>query len=227
MQAISALGDAFGVLGVWPAAWVAAERVIALCASRRRASPARPLRILEIGCGSGLPSLCALASGGDVMATDLEELPLRLLQAAARSQCLQGQLEIQEVDVLAAAGPQGGAFGGVVRHSGTPCPSDSERFDAIVCSDCLYKLDVATAIGRLLSRALLRWPTTAVVVTDANRRGRQAFLDALAKGLGLGIGESTLPVFVDTAVPPWAADGARDPFDGTSTGEVGLLRLYQ
>eukprot|EP00408_Alexandrium_pacificum_P031217 CAMPEP_0171271474 /NCGR_PEP_ID=MMETSP0790-20130122/61251_1 /TAXON_ID=2925 /ORGANISM="Alexandrium catenella, Strain OF101" /LENGTH=153 /DNA_ID=CAMNT_0011740359 /DNA_START=86 /DNA_END=544 /DNA_ORIENTATION=- len=152
----------------------------------------------------------------DVFATDLEELPLRLLQAAALAQDLGGHLETREVDVLAAAGPRGRGAGGLVRPSSNPCPSDSERFDAIVCSDCLYKLDVAEAIARLLARALLRWPTTTVIVTDANRRGRQAFLDTLGKGLGLGVGESTLPVFEDTLVPPWAADGARDPFDGTS-----------
>jgi len=220
-QAISTLGDAFGVLGVWPAAWVAAEQVIALCTSRRR----RASQILEIGCGSGLPSLCALASGCDVVATDLEELPLQLLRAAATSQDLRGHLEIQPMDVLAAAGKSRGA-GGIVRQPKSSCPSDTQRFDAIVCSDCLYKLDVAEAIARLLARALLRSPMTRVIVTDADRRGRQTFLDVLAVSLGLGQGNSTVPVFVNTRVPAWAADSARDPFDGTSTQEVGLLRLY-
>ena len=35
IQAISALGDAFGVLGVWPAAWVAADRVMRVCRARQ------------------------------------------------------------------------------------------------------------------------------------------------------------------------------------------------
>ncbi|OLP98735.1 hypothetical protein AK812_SmicGene18775 [Symbiodinium microadriaticum] len=50
----------------------------------------------EIGCGSGLPSLCALALGAEVVATDLEELPLQLLQAAADAQELPGSLEVMQ-----------------------------------------------------------------------------------------------------------------------------------
>ncbi|CAE8581588.1 unnamed protein product, partial [Polarella glacialis] len=215
-QAISAMRDAFGVLGVWPAAWVAAERVLSICRARQtRRGP--PLRILEIGCGSGLPSLCALATGAEVVATDLEELPLKLLQAAATGQRLPGRLETRQVDVLLAASKD--------RRS-RQCPSSGEAFDVIVCSDCLYKHDVARAIGLLLGQALLRRPGTLVVVTDANRRGRQEFLDTLASTIGLGVGDSVLPHFETVAVPDWAADGARDPFSGTETSEVGLLKLY-
>jgi len=219
-QAISALGDAFGVLGVWPAAWVAAERVLQLCNSRPRS-----LRLLEIGCGSGLPSLCALAAGCSVVATDLEELPLCLLEQSAVSQGLPGLLETRRVDMLEAAGSTRGGFGKV--PEARRCPSDDERFDAIVCSDCLYKHDVADAIARILARALLRWPNTVVIVTDAERRGRQTFLDALSRGLGLGIdAKSKPPCFQAVSVPSWAADEAIDPFDGTQRDEVGLLRLF-
>ncbi|OLP98738.1 hypothetical protein AK812_SmicGene18778 [Symbiodinium microadriaticum] len=63
-------------------------------------------------------------------------------------------------------------------RNGVTCPSDVERFDIIVCSDCLYKHDVARAIAVLIGRALLAYPTTMVVVTDANRRGRQVIFYA-------------------------------------------------
>eukprot|EP00930_Biecheleria_cincta_P009373 TRINITY_DN111109_c0_g1_i1.p1 TRINITY_DN111109_c0_g1~~TRINITY_DN111109_c0_g1_i1.p1 ORF type:complete len:374 (-),score=58.40 TRINITY_DN111109_c0_g1_i1:50-1129(-) len=218
-QAISHMRDAFGVLGVWPASWVAAERVLSVCRARQR----QKLRFLEIGCGAGLPSLCALAAGAEVVATDLEELPLKLLQAAAESQHLPGSLRLQQVDVLAAAG-MSSVPGGLVRRI-KPCPSEQEAFDVIVCSDCLYKHDVAQAVGRLLGRVLLRRPATVLVVTDANRSGRQAFLDELDSVLGLSRVGATPPYFEATAIPAWAADDARDPFDGTTTHEVGLLKL--
>ncbi|CAJ1427366.1 unnamed protein product [Effrenium voratum] len=210
-QAISLLRDAFGVLGVWPAAWVAAQRVMRFCQSR-----SRPVRMLELGCGAGLPSLCALASGAEVVATDLEELPLKLLQAAAEAQDLPG-LEIKQMDVLAAAGFTRG------RH--TPCPSEAERFDVIVCSDCLYKPDVARAMATLIARALLAYPTTRVVVTDANRQGREDFLDELDTLLGLSLGNATPPYFEAVPVPSWAAELEVDPFDGSMPDTVGLLKL--
>ncbi|CAJ1356105.1 unnamed protein product [Effrenium voratum] len=199
--AVPRASDAFGVLGVWPAAWVAAQRVMRICQSR-----SRPVRMLELGCGAGLPSLCALASGAEVVATDLEELPLKLLQAFC-----------PEMDVLAAAGFTRG------RH--TPCPSEAERFDVIVCSDCLYKPDVARAMATLIARALLAYPTTRVVVTDANRQGREDFLDELDTLLGLSLGNATPPYFEAVPVPSWAAELEVDPFDGSMPDTVGLLKL--
>jgi len=224
-QAISHLDDAFGVLGVWPAAWVAAERVLGFCLTARRSNQSATPKILEIGCGSGLPSLFALAVGAEVFATDLEDLPLSLLWAAANGQRLDGKLKTQTFDVLDAVSSSRAA-GGLVRRAEPLFPSDAETFDAIVCSDCLYKHDVAAAIGKILARVLLRRPTTTLFVTDANRQARQTFLDSLAEGLGLGFGGSSLPQFKRVSVPSWAADNAVDPFDGTSTMEVGLLKLF-
>jgi len=214
-RAVSQLNDSFGVMGVWPAAWVAAEHVLTTCRTRQQ-----PLRLLEIGCGSGLPSLCALAAGAEVVATDLEELPLSLLEAAAEYQNLPGQLRTQQMDVLVAAGSANARSG---RQTSHPC---DEAFDVIVCSDCLYKHDVARAIGRIIGKALLRRPTTSVIVTDANRRGNQDFLDELDNVLGLSVANATPPHFEPVWVPRWAVDNARDPFDGTTTEQVGLLRLF-
>eukprot|EP00435_Cladocopium_sp_Y103_P021463 s660_g5.t1 len=209
-QAISALRDAFGVLGVWPAAWVAAQRVMRIC----RARPG--VRLLELGCGSGLPSLCALALGAHVVATDLEELPLQLLKAAFEAQELPGELETQQLDVLSAVGSS---------RSSMKCPSDVERFDVIVCSDCLYKSEVARSIAVLIGRALLAYPMTRIVVTDANRQGRQDFLSELDQILGLSLAGATAPHFQAVPVPAWAAAGEADPFDGSMPEEVGLLKL--
>ncbi|CAK9047263.1 unnamed protein product, partial [Durusdinium trenchii] len=212
-QAISALRDAFGVLGVWPAAWLAAQRVRM---TRGRGGPGRPLRMLELGCGSGLPSLCALALGVEVVATDLEELPLLLLKAAYDAQELPGHLEVQQLDVLAAISTS---------RSSSTCPSDVQRFDVIVCSDCLYKSAVARAIGLLIGRALLSYPMTRIVVTDANRQGRNDFLDELDSVLGLSLAGAKPPYFQAMPVPTWAAADETDPFDGSMPQEVGLLRL--
>lgn len=104
------------------------------------------------------------------------------------------------------------------------CPSDVERFDVIVCSDCLYKSEVARSIAVLIGRALLAYPMTRVVVTDANRQGRQDFLSELDSILGLSLAGATAPHFQAVPVPAWAADEA-DPFDGSMPEELGLLKL--
>eukprot|EP00929_Paragymnodinium_shiwhaense_P088062 TRINITY_DN48273_c0_g1_i1.p1 TRINITY_DN48273_c0_g1~~TRINITY_DN48273_c0_g1_i1.p1 ORF type:complete len:386 (+),score=94.38 TRINITY_DN48273_c0_g1_i1:206-1363(+) len=230
-QAISNLRDSFGVMGIWPAAWIAAEQVLALCTARKEAVAAgtadasRPLRILEIGCGLGLPSLLALAEGAEVVATDLEKLPLDLLEAAAEAQDLPGKLETFELDVLDAMGMRSAAAGGLVRPPSFPKWLESGRFDAIVCSDCLYKVDVAAAIGRLVGKLLQAVPRPVAIVTDANRQGRQRFLEELAASLPPHSTATAAIAFEPTVVPSWAADSARDPFDGTETSEAGLLKV--
>lgn len=61
---------------LWPSARVLAEEVV------RR--PVWGLRVLELGCGLGLPSIAALAAGGRPLATDWYADALRFAEANAR-----------------------------------------------------------------------------------------------------------------------------------------------
>jgi 2-polyprenyl-3-methyl-5-hydroxy-6-metoxy-1,4-benzoquinol methylase len=72
---------------IWPASLALAEYL---------ASLPPPLDILEIGAGLGIPSLFASAFGHRVLATDKEELPLKLLKRSAEEQGL--ELSVKTLD---------------------------------------------------------------------------------------------------------------------------------
>ncbi len=74
---------------IWPASLVLAEYL---------ASLPPPLDILEVGAGLGIPSLFASSFGHRVLATDKEELPLKLLKRSAEEQGL--ELSVQILDWL-------------------------------------------------------------------------------------------------------------------------------
>ncbi|MFN3921176.1 MAG: class I SAM-dependent methyltransferase [Caldimicrobium sp.] len=74
---------------IWEASIVLADYVATL-------SP--PLEILEIGAGLGIPSLVASAFGHKVLATDIEELPLKFLEKSAKENGL--SIEVQKLDLL-------------------------------------------------------------------------------------------------------------------------------
>jgi 2-polyprenyl-3-methyl-5-hydroxy-6-metoxy-1,4-benzoquinol methylase len=72
---------------IWPASLAVAQYL---------ASLPPPLDILEIGAGLGIPSLFASAFGHRVLATDKEELPLKLLKRSAEEQGL--DLSVKTLD---------------------------------------------------------------------------------------------------------------------------------
>lgn len=74
---------------IWEASIILADYIATL-------SP--PLEILEIGAGLGIPSLVASAFGHKVLATDIEELPLKFLEKSANENGL--SLEIQKLDLF-------------------------------------------------------------------------------------------------------------------------------
>src|SRR5689334_14189926 len=63
----------------WAELWPCAERLAAWVSQQ----PLAGRRVLELGCGLGLPSLVAALGGADVLATDVEAAALRCVEASA------------------------------------------------------------------------------------------------------------------------------------------------
>ena len=98
-------------------------------------SASAPAPVLEVGCAFGVASLPALASGASVVACDLDQGHLDILNESApedqraRLECVQGQLP-------------GVDFG-------------DERFSAVLCSRVLHFLDGAAVDASV--RNMYRW----------------------------------------------------------------------
>ncbi len=91
-----------------------------------------PKRILELGAGLGLPSLFAAAFGHKVLATDKDELPLKLLQKAASEQGI--TLATQPLDWLN--------------------PDLPHSFDLIVGAEIIFKSSLFAPLLNLFQRFL-------------------------------------------------------------------------
>ena len=143
-----------GVL--WPGSRAAAEAIAEMSLAG--------CTILEIGAGTGLCSLAAASMGAaEVVATDASPGVLELIEAAAAAQDL-GVVRTQVFDFLgdAAASPVRGV-------------------DIAVAADLLYTEEITRAVARTC--AALKTGGAAVIVTDSQRRHRDAFLDELDRCL--------------------------------------------
>jgi len=78
-------GDPYGAV-LWPAASAVSDHLLTIVAEDYPSKSLDGLTILELGTGTGLCSLAAALGGASkVMATDFEQVPLRLLEFAASS----------------------------------------------------------------------------------------------------------------------------------------------
>lgn len=122
-------------------------------------------RVLELGCGLGLPSLVAARAGARVVATDLHpDAPAFF----ARNLHLNG---LSDVPVLA-------------WDWRTPAPPEipERSFDWVVASDVLYDVALAELLARTIDRFLA--PDGTAWVTDPGRPWLEAFEQAcVARGL--------------------------------------------
>jgi predicted nicotinamide N-methyase len=100
-------------------------------------------RVLELGCGLGLPSLVAALGGADVLATDVEPDALPCVEASARR--LGVPIATLEAD-----------------YRDPPAALLDGSFDLVLAADVLYEPECAAALSRLAPRALA--PDGALVV---------------------------------------------------------------
>jgi predicted nicotinamide N-methyase len=114
-------------------------------------------RVLELGCGLGLPSLVAALRGADVVASDWSADAIELL---ARNADANGATRLRAV----------------VAAWSDPAALGREEFDLVLAADVLYEERNVPALLRALGR-LARLDGTALVV-DPGRRHATGFVPA-------------------------------------------------
>ena len=137
---------------LWPSGRVLAERL-----SERDLSA---MRVIELGCGIGLPSIVAAARGADVIATDWYAEALVATRGNARF-TLRADLSVALLDWLA---PQGDVL-------------ELGPFDLVIGADLLYEERNGKALARLLPRLVA--PRGEVLITDPRRPHAAHLLDPL------------------------------------------------
>lgn len=108
-------------------------------------------RVVELGCGLGVPSLVAARAGADVLATDEEPEALELLERNARENGIELETAVVE---WGRADDLGG------------------RFDLVLAADVLYERQSVALLLDLLPRL-----SDEVWLTDPGRQTAQAFFE--------------------------------------------------
>lgn len=125
-------------------------------------------KVLELGCGTGLPSLVAASLGACVLATDISTVVLQLLQAGWKgSHPRKGNLSSQLFDIT---------------KTDNPLP----QADIVIASAVLYDADLAKALSQRVIEACKSgaWVILGDDVTGERDGGRSAFL-GLTKEAGI------------------------------------------
>ena len=145
---------------IWPAARVLAEQLLA--------QRGEGLSLLDLGCGVGLTSIAAVASGYQVLATDYYDDALEFVQLNA----LANELPLPATRLL----------------DWRDWPVELGRFDRVVAADVLYEPTMTPLIVQGLARSLAQdgeaW------VTDPQRR-HAAELSEQCKAHSLRVVERT------------------------------------
>jgi predicted nicotinamide N-methyase len=115
---------------IWPSAFVLAERIAAEMGARAGGQ----LRLLELGCGSGLVVIAALAAGFSVTAVDYyaEALDFVVLNAAKNG--------LPAPEILTA--------------DWRDYPKSLVDFDVVVAADVLYERDYCTLMARAFKQSM-------------------------------------------------------------------------
>lgn len=190
---------------LWASAQVLAQALVSWTRMQGIATfaEASKFRVLELGAGCGLVSLTAAKLGLEVIATDFKELPLQLVQEAARRQGLKVQTQLFDL----------------LDHSASlPLPPA----ELVVCSDMLYKPELARALARRVAESRSRG--SEVIIADQGRAGRPCFMRTLRQRLPPEEAQSL------KFAPCWgvAVRGKRGglaPFDWTGVDLLGIPHL--
>ncbi|MEA2626972.1 MAG: methyltransferase-like protein 23 [Candidatus Binatota bacterium] len=140
----------------WAHLWVGARALARLVAEREEDFRGR--RVLDLGCGLGLPGLVAAAAGAEVWFADREEAALEFVRASAAGNRL-GGIHTVRLDFA--------------------CDTLDERFDVILAAEIVYAAESYLPLATFLDRNLDREGT--ILATDAFRADARTFFDELAR----------------------------------------------
>ncbi|MGF1472900.1 MAG: methyltransferase [Rubrobacteraceae bacterium] len=144
---------------IWPSSIALARRL--------SFSNLRSKRIMELGCGLGLPSMVALRLGARVTAVDHYEIALDFARWNARANTGQ-ELKTAHLDWHSPAAPNLG------------------RFEVVLAADVLYEQRNVPALAALIPELLS--PKGEVLVSNPRRRDAPDFHEAMGER---GFGRST------------------------------------
>lgn len=170
-QICSASWSLFGQL--WPASWALAGAVKRIDIKNRR--------IIELGCGLGLPSLVLHSRGANVTASDRHPLSEPFLDYNA---ALNNLSSLPYLDLA---------------WQLSDSDTDVGLFDLIIGSDILYERDHAEMLAALVNR--LAAAKAKVLITCPGRGYRNRF-SRLLQASGFELTETTMP-FTEDEAPPY------------------------
>jgi Rrf2 family protein len=143
-------------LPYWAELWPSAVALARYLSERDLGSK----RVIELGCGVGLPTILALARGADVLATDHYEAALDFTVYNARTNLDQEP----EVSLLDWRQPDTAGFG---------------TFDLVLAADVLYERKNAAALADLVPKLLA--PGGEAIFADPRRDEAPVFLEAMER----------------------------------------------
>ena len=148
---------------IWPASTILAEHILARKGHGRR--------LLELGCGVGLVTTAAMASGHDVLASDYYTDAL----AFTRANAFQNLGKSPEARML----------------NWRSFPPETKNFDKVIASDVLYESEYAKILPAVLMGALSLHGVA--LIADPGRIAAPEFLEK-CENVGLELlGKETLP----------------------------------
>jgi SAM-dependent methyltransferase len=161
MEVMQRPGTNFLATQVWPSARTAAAAIY------EHANP--QWSICEFGCGPGLPSLTAAKMGArNVYATDVDDLALELVKAAAEGQGLLDRIETRRFDLLAPTNEND--------DDGMP------HADLYTLSDVFESASVARGAA-LVSQQAIKRGSRVWVFAQSDRAQREVYLEEMKKVL--------------------------------------------
>jgi ETFB lysine methyltransferase len=154
---------------LWPSSRALGEHVLQM--------PARGRSLLDLGCGSGLVTVCAALAGFRVTASDYYDDAVRFARVNAWRN--------------GASVPAG------LSLDWRAIPSDLPRFDVVVASDVLYEQPYGALVARAMDASLAEGGVA--LLSDPGRVARENFLMALPP-VRLHVARQTAVPYSDGAV---------------------------
>jgi len=143
----------------WAKLWPAARMLAKVVVRENWAAYARPVRVLEVGCGLGLAGVAALSRGLDVTFSDVDETALAFAAANARINGYPDGFRTLPLDFR--------------------CPPTDVKYPVVIGSDLMYEERLVDPLVGLL-RAVLA-PGGVCLITDPDRTPARVFRWKLAE----------------------------------------------